>query len=238
MKGPVMTPTTAATRPIAVTPQLGPGDPEAQDGASVRRAVASCEGDRRSWKGRLPQWAGDVSWCEDVRPRVLPFYGHRKESDGTPGPGCLSQWWPAPFTHEGVYYASAEHWMMVAKARLFGDADAERTVLADDSPVTAKQAGRAVRGFNEQVWSRERYGIVLTGTRLKFTQHPDLRDILLGTGDAVLVEASPYDRIWGIGRAAQDPCCADPARWRGLNLLGFALTQTRELLRADPPNAV
>ncbi|MGX5184952.1 NADAR family protein [Streptomyces avermitilis] len=191
----------------------------------------------RSWNGRLPEQAGDVRWCTDVRPHVLPFYGHRGQSDGTPGPGCLSQWWPAAFTHDGVRYATAEHWMMAAKARLFGDTDSERVVLADASPVAAKQAGRAVRGFNEQVWIRERYGIVLTGTHLKFTQHPDLRDFLLSTGDALLVEASRYDRIWGIGRAAEDPCCTDPARWRGLNLLGFALTQTREGLRAEAARA-
>ncbi|QDN54072.1 NADAR family protein [Streptomyces sp. S1D4-20] len=191
----------------------------------------------RSWNGRLPEQAGDLRWCTEVRPRVLPFYGHRAQSDGTPGPGCLSQWWPAAFTHDGVRYVTAEHWMMAAKARLFGDADAERAVLADASPVAAKQAGRAVRGFNEQVWSRERYGIVLMGTHLKFTQHPGLHKFLLSTGDALLVEASPYDRIWGIGLAADNPHYVDPARWRGLNLLGFALTQTRERLKAEPARA-
>lgn len=191
----------------------------------------------RSWNGQLPERAGDVRWCTDTRVRVLPFYGHHPRPDGTPGPGCLSQWWPAAFTHEGVRYASAEHWMMAAKARLFGDTATERSVLAGTSPVEAKQAGRAVRGFNEQVWSRERYGIVLTGTRLKFTQHPELRQFLLATGDRVLVEASPYDRIWGIGLAADNPHCADPARWRGLNLLGFALTQARDLLRTEAAHA-
>ncbi|MFF7855727.1 NADAR domain-containing protein [Streptomyces sp. NPDC007904] len=166
------------------------------------------------------------------RVRYLHFWGHRPLPDGRIGASCLSQWWPSPFTVDGVRYATAEHWMMAAKARLFGDPEAERLVLAADHPAQAKKAGRLVRGFDEAVWSRERFGVVVEGSVHKFAAHGALRDFLLGTGERVLVEASPVDRVWGIGLAAGDEGAWDPERWRGPNLLGFALMEARRRLRA------
>ncbi|GGU38414.1 hypothetical protein GCM10010259_31140 [Streptomyces daghestanicus] len=166
-----------------------------------------------------------------TRVRYLFFWGHRPPPDGRIGAGCLSQWWPSPFTVDGVEYATAEHWMMAAKARLFRDAEAERRVLAAGHPAEAKKAGRLVRGFDEEVWERERFRIVVEGSAHKFASDAALRAFLLGTGERVLVEASPVDRVWGIGRAADDPAATDPARWRGPNLLGFALMAARGVLR-------
>ena len=160
----------------------------------------------------------------------LSFWGHRPPRGGGIGASCLSQWWPAPFTVDGVRYATAEHWMMAGKARLFGDAQAERRVLAAGHPEQAKDAGRTGTGFDEAVWRRRRFALVVEGSRHKFGQDPRLREFLLGTGSRVLVEASPVDRIWGIGLAADDDRAADPARWRGLNLLGFALMAARQQL--------
>ncbi|WP_432137949.1 MULTISPECIES: NADAR family protein [unclassified Streptomyces] len=168
------------------------------------------------------------------RIRYLHFWGHRPRPDGSLGPSCLSQWWPSPFTVDGVTYDTAEHWMMAGKARLFGDPEAERRALAAEHPAQAKKAGRLVRGFDEQVWTRERFGIVVEGSVHKFSSDPALRAFLLGTGDRVLVEASPVDRVWGIGLAAQDEGASDPKRWRGPNLLGFALMAARERLRLRP----
>ncbi|MCX4622676.1 NADAR family protein [Streptomyces albogriseolus] len=165
------------------------------------------------------------------RVKYLHFWGHRPLPDGRIGASCLSQWWPSPFTVDGVEYATAEHWMMAAKARLFGDAEGERRVLAAGHPSEAKKAGRLVRGFDEEIWRRERFGIVVTGSEHKFAAHGGLRSFLLGTGDRVLVEASPVDRVWGIGLAADDEAATDPARWRGPNLLGFALMEARRRLR-------
>ncbi|MEU3188002.1 NADAR family protein [Streptomyces sp. NPDC006923] len=170
-----------------------------------------------------------------ARIRYLHFWGHAPRRDGALGPSCLSQWWPAPFTVEGVEYATAEHWMMAAKARLFGDEEAERLAIGAANPALAKKAGRLVRDFDEAVWQRERYAIVLEGSVHKFGQDAGLRGFLLATGERILVEASPMDRIWGIGLAAADERAQDPARWRGLNLLGFALMEARERLRATHP---
>ncbi|MGA5347836.1 NADAR family protein [Streptomyces griseoincarnatus] len=165
------------------------------------------------------------------RVRYLHFWGHRPLPDGRIGASCLSQWWPSPFTVDGVEYATAEHWMMTAKARLFGDAEGERRVLAAGHPAAAKKAGRLVRGFDEEVWRRERFGIVVEGSVHKFAAHGELRSFLLGTGDRVLVEASPVDRVWGTGLAADADAANDPTRWRGPNLLGFALMEARRRLR-------
>lgn len=87
-----------------------------------------------------------------------------------------------------------------------------------------------MRGFDEARWLAHRFDLVVEGNFAKFTQHPDLLRFLLSTGDRVLVEASPVDAIWGIGLAANDPQSADPARWQGLNLLGFALMVVRDRL--------
>lgn len=165
-----------------------------------------------------------------ARIKYLHFWGHRPRPDGRVSASCLSQWWPSPFVVGGVEYATAEHWMMAAKARLFADAEAERRVLAAAHPAEAKKAGRLVRGFDEAAWQRERLGIVTEGSVHKFAADAGLRDFLLGTGDRVLVEASPVDRVWGIGLAATDAGAEDPERWKGANLLGFALMEARERL--------
>ncbi|MFF2653631.1 NADAR family protein [Streptomyces sp. NPDC058045] len=165
--------------------------------------------------------------------KYLMFWGHRPRPDGGIGSSCLSQWWPAPFTVEGVVYATAEHWMMAGKARLFGDAEAERRAIAASSPALAKRVGREVQGFDQSRWEAERLRIVTEGGVHKFAAHPELRSYLLGTGKRVLVEASPVDRVWGVGLAADDERIRIPARWRGANLLGFALMAARERLRPE-----
>ncbi|GAA1971630.1 NADAR family protein [Kitasatospora viridis] len=165
-----------------------------------------------------------------TRPKYLFFWGHRPQRDGSIGSGSLSQWWPAPFEVGGVRYASAEHWMMAGKARLSGDEEIVPRILAARSPAEAKKLGRLVRGFREEAWEAARFELVVEGNVAKFGQDPALRAYLLGTGNRVLVEASPVDRIWGIGLAAEDERAGDPARWRGLNLLGFALMAARERL--------
>jgi ribA/ribD-fused uncharacterized protein len=120
--------------------------------------------------------------------------------------------------------------MMAQKARLFADDDGLAAVLAARSPGAAKAAGRKVRGFDEVRWAQARYSIVVVGNLAKFTQHADLREFLTATGRKVLVEASPLDRIWGIGMAATNPAAHRPSAWRGANLLGFALMDVRDQL--------
>lgn len=162
------------------------------------------------------------------------FWGDTPRPDGSLGTSCLSQWFHAPFTVDGVRYSTAEHWMMAGKARMFGDQESERRAIAAGHPQQAKEIGRQVRGFDTEIWQRHRFELVVEGNLHKFGQNAPLRDYLLGTGDQVLVEASPVDRIWGIGLAADDRLAVHPAQWRGLNLLGFALMQVRFELASTP----
>jgi ribA/ribD-fused uncharacterized protein len=165
------------------------------------------------------------------RPKYLFFWGHQPQADGSIGQGCLSQWWPAEFTVDGVTYATAEHFMMRAKALLFGDTEIADRVPAAPHPGEAKKLGRQVRGFDEQAWASRRFDLVVAGNVAKFGQNAALRNYLLGTGDRVLVEASPRDRVWGIGLGAANELATSPEHWRGLNLLGFALMAARHQLR-------
>lgn len=163
-------------------------------------------------------------------PEFLFFWGHTRTPGHDVGRWVLSQWWPVDFTVDGVQYRSAEHFMMAEKARLFGDEEMRTRVLDSETPADAKKIGRAVRGFDDATWLAHRYDIVVRAGIAKFGQHHELRDFLLATGDKVLVEAAPRDTIWGIGLGAENPKAADPAQWRGHNLLGFALMAARAAL--------
>lgn len=171
--------------------------------------------------------------AQGERFEYVHFWGHQPRRDGTVGSECFSQWWPAPFTVDQVTYATAEHWMMAGKARLFGDTEAEQRIVAARHPGQAKEIGRTVRGFDEAVWRARRFELVVRGSVEKFGQHPALRDYLVGTGTRILVEASPVDLIWGIGLSGDDVHATVPEEWRGLNLLGFALMEARRSLARE-----
>lgn len=158
----------------------------------------------------------------------LYFWGHTPPENGEVNHACLSQWYPSPFTIDGVVYPTAEHWMMASKARLFGDFATLAEIRATISPQDAKAAGRKVRDFDEARWEAHRFRFVVDGNWAKFTQNHTLRQYLLGTGTKVLIEASPTDHIWGIGLSEQEARNSYPEHWPGLNLLGFALMEVRE----------
>jgi ribA/ribD-fused uncharacterized protein len=144
--------------------------------------------------------------------------------------GPFSQWHPSRFMVGGITFSHAEQFMMYAKAMLFGDRATADRVLQATTPREQKALGRQVQGFDEAVWVLFREGVVFDGTYAKYSQNPELCAALLATRGTTLVEASPTDRIWGIGLAEDDPRARDRAQWRGLNLLGEALTRVREVL--------
>lgn len=167
------------------------------------------------------------------------FWGHRPRSDGQLSDSVFSQWWPSVFEEDGLRFASAEMYMMAGKARLFGDDEALAEILAAGDPATCKALGRRVRGFDDARWKQARFDLVTRGNAAKFGQDDALRDYLLATGDDILVEASPRDRIWGIGLGRSNERAHDPRTWRGRNLLGFALVRARSILRGEldlPPS--
>lgn len=161
----------------------------------------------------------------------LFFWRNVPSEDGSVTKACLSQWFFAPFIIEGTIYPTAEHWMMAGKARLFQDHETLQLILATTDPKSAKKLGRQVRGFEDDAWKANARRLVIEGNIAKFSQNQHLKTFLLDTGAKVLVEASPYDRIWGIGLGASNPNARHPSTWRGKNLLGFALMDVREAIR-------
>lgn len=162
--------------------------------------------------------------------KFLFFWGHQKSKDGSITKTCFSQWWESPFTVNGVVYKTAEHWMMAKKAELFGDSEMALKILAAKSPAEAKDLGRQVKNFNESIWNEKRFEIVVEGNFHKFSQNEELKAFLVDTKKWVLVEASPVDKIWGIGLTAESDKAENPLLWNGLNLLGFALMEVRDKL--------
>ncbi len=170
--------------------------------------------------------------CDDGETfEYLFFWGHQPPKDGGLAVTCFSQWYDAAFEVDGVFYRTAEHWMMAAKARLFEDEDKLLEILDADSPKTAKALGRKVQNFDDKVWKENARRLVTEGNLAKFSQNEELGEFLLETGGKVIVEASPYDRIWGIGLRASDERAENPHTWQGQNKLGFALMDVREALR-------
>ncbi len=159
-----------------------------------------------------------------------PFYGHQPRPDGRLGDSCFSQWWPCPFVVDDVPYVTAEQFMMAGKARLFSDREALEKILAESNPSKVKALGRQVRGFDDVLWAKHRFELVAFGSHAKFSQDAALEAHLRSTGDAILVEASPRDRLWAIGLGRENPLVDEPAMWRGQNLLGFALVHAREVM--------
>ncbi|MDE9519380.1 NADAR family protein [Xenorhabdus bovienii] len=163
--------------------------------------------------------------------KYLFFWGHKNNHTDYITKSCLSQWYPVPFIVNNVSYSSAEHYMMAEKARLFNDFATREKIINAKNPGAAKAYGREVRGFNQSIWDEHRLAIVIDGNLAKFSQNDALTEFLLNTGDKILVEASPVDRIWGIGLAEGFANIENPLTWNGLNLLGFALMAVREELK-------
>ncbi len=169
---------------------------------------------------------------EENRIKYLFFWGHQPQKDGTIGATCMSQWFDqdCSFVVNGIRYQTAEHWMMAEKARLFDDPEMVERILASNSAAKAKKLGRLVHNFDTEKWEANAFEIVKQGSIHKFGQNPPLKEYLLNTNNRVLVEASPLDKIWGIGLAKDHEHAAQPAFWQGRNLLGFALMEARDVL--------
>ena len=122
---------------------------------------------------------------------------------------------------------------MYGKAILFNDIEVANKILNTSDPSRIKKLGREVRGFTEAVWNMQRENVMFQGLYAKFTQNLDLRDKLLATGNLVIAECSPRDRIWGIGLSMSNPDRLDRNKWRGQNLLGYSLMRVRDFIREE-----
>lgn len=150
------------------------------------------------------------------------FYGQKSP---------FSQHYAVKFEIDGVTYNCAEQYMMHQKAVVFKDSAMEAKIMATSKPVEQKRFGRKVQNFDKDVWARKAQEAVKRANMAKFSQNEDLLKKLLATHPRTLVEASPRDRLWGIGMGASNPKARDRKQWRGRNLLGQILTDVREELR-------
>ncbi len=174
--------------------------------------------------------AREACWTSVFEPKSRFFAPSSAETDGRVTTSCCSQWFPTPFKIDGVEYLTAEHYMMAAKARLFNHSEMLQNVLACLTPKEAKAFGRKVRNFEGDVCKNHCTQILIAANHAKFTKNPALAEWLVASAPKVLVEASLWDRIWGIGMAQSNPKALDPSQWKGQNLLGFALMQVRDQL--------
>ena len=142
----------------------------------------------------------------------------------------LSQWYKSPFIESGINFNTAEQYMMFHKALLFGDTDIAEQILLEKQPSIQKELGKQVKNFDIDLWVKFREEIVIKGNLLKFQQNTSLFTLLVGTGNKIIVEASPVDRIWGVGLHYEDELILDEKNWKGLNLLGKCLMEVRSRL--------
>ncbi|EAD7948494.1 NADAR family protein [Listeria monocytogenes] len=162
--------------------------------------------------------------------KYIFFWGHQPAEDGKTSKSCFSQWWICSFKVDGVEYNCAEQFMMAEKAKLFNDMEMREKILAAKHPKQAKDFGRLISGFQEDIWRKNRFNIVMRANQAKFSQNEELKKFLMQTKNRILVEASPVDKIWGIGMATDNKKVENPLYWKGLNLLGFALMAVRDEL--------
>lgn len=145
--------------------------------------------------------------------------------------GVFSNWHPAEFTDAlGNKFANSEQAFMYYKALFFGDLTVAAQVVKETNPAEVKKFGRMVKGFDGIAWDLVKVGFMEYVNLLKYRQNEEFRRALLDTKDFVLVEASPYDKIWGVGLSEDDPEILIEAHWKGENLLGYALMKIRSLI--------
>ena len=144
--------------------------------------------------------------------------------------GYLSNWYLSDFTVEGIKFSSMEQYMMYQKALCFEDHGCAAKILATSDVGDIKALGRSVQNYNETIWNGLRQIIVYKGLTQKFKQNEELKNLLLSTGTSILAETAVKDTIWGIGLSMQDENRFNIYKWRGQNLLGFALMEVRDEL--------
>lgn len=157
----------------------------------------------------------------------LFFSGYQPSKDGSITKSCLSQWWKSDFRIDSNRYSCMEQYMMAEKARLFNDDEVLAKIMKSTNQLIMQELGGAVNNFDEKLWVKRRYSIILNGSYVKFVQNDELRQFLIGTKDRVLVYDSAHDKIWGICMNDFDKK-ENPFTWEGENLLGFALMEVRE----------
>ena len=159
------------------------------------------------------------------------FFWDNKEKEGEVTKKCLSQWYDCQFESDGKKYYTSEQYMMAQKALLFKDQETFEKIMNSKIPKEIKELGRQVKNFSSEIWNKKKFEIVTNGNIAKFSQNEKLKSFLLNTKNKILVEASPYDTIWGIGMSEDDKDILDENKWKGQNLMGKAIMKAREFIK-------
>ena len=141
--------------------------------------------------------------------------------------GIFSQWAPSVFSIEGITYNCAEQYMMAKKALLFKDKEQLQKIMNSDHPRDQKYYGRQVKDFDTEKWDLVYKKYIYEANYAKFTQNKAMLDELISYGDREIVEATPTDKIWGIGLAVDDPKIHDKSNWQGTNWLGEVIMRVK-----------
>lgn len=148
-----------------------------------------------------------------------------------------SNWYsPSVFTitdevFEDITFSNSEAAFMYCKAMFFGDSFIANLIYKDQNPKNCKAYGHQIKNYNDDLWTKVRFEVMYDVCKAKFAQNSAMKAALLATGDRILVEASPFDKVWGIGLAPNDPLALDRKNWKGTNLLGEVLMMVREHLK-------
>ena len=145
--------------------------------------------------------------------------------------GYLCNWYLSEFKVDSIQFSSLEQYMMYKKAIVFNDTKIAKEILETTDVSKIKALGRQVSNYNDTYWNGVRQIIIYKGLLEKFSRNEDLKKRLLNTGNDILAECAVQDKIWGIGLSMKDVNRWDMEKWRGENLLGFALMLVREELR-------
>lgn len=156
--------------------------------------------------------------------KIICFHNPKEEN------AYLSNWYLSEFQADGVTFSSMEQYMMYKKACIFDDMAIADKILATEDVAAIKALGRKVSNYDDTIWSGMRQVVVYNGLLEKFKQNEPLKKMLLETGNSILAECAVRDKIWGIGLGMKDENRFDISKWKGQNLLGFALMEVRRKL--------
>ena len=148
-------------------------------------------------------------------------------------PSVFSNWHPATFVMDDLLFANSEQAFMYYKAKCFDDTVSMDNILKTHDPKEAKKLGRLVQGFEQDIWDVYKFDVMFNVLKHKFSQDRKMYIELMSTRGKHLVEASPYDKIWGIGLSVEDATNIDPDKWPGQNLLGKVLDNLRNSFEKD-----
>ena len=145
----------------------------------------------------------------------------------------LSNWYVCVFKYKGHEFRNSEQAFMWEKAMHFNDITIANEILKEPNPRRNKELGRKVRNFNGEEWAKVSLKYMIDINYVKWSSNDKLKKLLLSTDNKILVEASPYDTIWGIGIHWDDDDVLDEKKWKGTNWLGKSLMEVRNKIRND-----